>query len=588
MSIINFSSSEITDVLNNPYMGWAPSAERGPYIQPHRLVYVGLKWSDLEPVKGNFAWTAIENKFKLSYWFGRKIKIVLRFIMDYPGEANHMDIPAWLYQEINGDGSRYSGGFSPNYKNPSLISNHRRVINALAQRYNNNPGLAFIQIGSIGHWGEFHTLYLKASDTGYMPDISISNQYVTHYLSAFTNKRLLMRRPFQIAKDNNLGLYNDMFADKTETERHIRYFNNGYANTGNWGFAAGDYPAMPDFWKYGPSAGEFGGVITQFLSDATIAQTIRLATESHTSFLGPRCPADPTKGTAPQKNIDALHNIMGYRFVLQSTSLEELVQPGSTVPVTMVWNNKGVAPFYYDWPLELSLINNNGSIVLKTALDEDIRSWLPGIRTINVSMVIPENLPEGTYNLCIAIIDPETNSPGIDLAITGKRSDGRYSIGNITVKPNYKILIDGDTSDWDEVSPISVPDFVKSLRVTNDNYKLYFLVEGTGLNTKSSFYIKTDNSLLGYNVPGWPSSGCDYLVENNILFRYTGAGNNPSWSQVGTIELYKSNNIIEAAVPLSSMQIMPGQSIKLGYVLNDTTYFRLPSSGQPLANYLLL
>jgi hypothetical protein len=203
-------------------------------------------------------------------------------------------------------------------------------------------------------------------------------------------------------------------------------------------------------------------------------------------------------------------------------------------------------------------------------------------------MVIPENLPEGTYNLCIAIIDPETNSPGIDLAITGKRSDGRYSIGNITVKPNYKILIDGDTSDWDEVSPISVPDFVKSLRVTNDNYKLYFLVEGTGLNTKSSFYIKTDNSLLGYNVPGWPSSGCDYLVENNILFRYTGAGNNPSWSQVGTIELYKSNNIIEAAVPLSSMQIMPGQSIKLGYVLNDTTYFRLPSSGQPLANYLLL
>ena len=317
MAIVDFNSTEITDVLNNPYMGWAPSAERGPYNQLHRLVYAGLKWSELEPEKGNFAWSAIENKFKVCYWVGKKIKIVFRFIMDYPGKANHMDIPQWLYKEINGDGTWYDGGFSPNYKNKVLIQNHQRVINALAQRYGNNPGLAFIQMGSIGHWGEFHTLYLKAPDSGYMPGTGISDQYVSHYLSAFKKEKILMRRPFQTAKDNKLGLYNDMFGDKTETERFIRYFNNGYANNGDWDLRR-QLSAMPDFWKYAPSGGEFRKCNAISLGYCHFS-TIRLAAESHISFLGPRRPADPAK-VRTSKNIDALHKTMGYRFVCKNNS----------------------------------------------------------------------------------------------------------------------------------------------------------------------------------------------------------------------------------------------------------------------------
>lgn len=35
-----FFPMEISDPLSNPYMGWAPSAEGGPYGQPHQLVYI--------------------------------------------------------------------------------------------------------------------------------------------------------------------------------------------------------------------------------------------------------------------------------------------------------------------------------------------------------------------------------------------------------------------------------------------------------------------------------------------------------------------------------------------------------------------
>ena len=31
----------------------------------------------------------------------------------------------------------------------------------------------------------------------------------------------------------------------------------------------------------------------------------------------------------------------------------------------MEWENSGVAPFYFDWPLEVSFANRNGKIVYK-------------------------------------------------------------------------------------------------------------------------------------------------------------------------------------------------------------------------------
>lgn len=677
MSIVSVIRTEIPDVLNNPNMGWVPWADYGPYPQPHRLVYGGITWRELEPQKGSFAWNTIENRLKFSYWSERKVKFVIRLILDLPGNSSSLDIPDWLYQEINREGTWYSSGFSPNYKNSALISNHLRMIRAFGQRYNNDSRIAFIQLGSLGHWGEFHTMYLNPTDQGYLPSINISDQYVGHYLSSLTNKKLLMRRPFQIAKDNNTGLYNDVFGNAVETQRFIRYFNSGYSNTGNWGFAAGTYPAMPDFWKYSPSGGEFDNL--SYLNNSSIQQTIQLAVDSHTSFLGPNCPAGQALGSPLQTNINALHNRMGYRFVLQLTTYESQVEAGDSASILMTWNNKGISPFYFKWPLELSLADSNGNIAFSSNTDEDIRTWLPGVKTVTQQLNIPDNLAGGTYTLCVAIIDPETNTPGIDLAITGRRSDGRYSLGQIfiagsdpiissikasaitdtgaaiswsTDKPSdsqveygltsylgsitpiypalitahgvtlsglkpsstyyYRVkskgehgntavsdlntfstfaepefIIDGDTSDWDDIDIIAKPSIIRGMKVSNDGFQLYICIEGTGLLTKSSIYINTGKNNTGYNVPGWSFSRCDYLLENDFLLKYSGSGSDWSWSSAGIIEFAKNNSVVEAALPLNTLQLSPGSVIYIGYVMNDSQYLRLPNLEQPLISYIV-
>ncbi len=429
---IQFSPQEITDVLNNPYMGWVPPADGGPYQQPHTLVYAGITWAELEPVKGSFNWSGIEEKYRFNYWGSEGVKINLRFILDLPGKEGHKDIPGWLYDEMEGDGTWYDSdsgaGFSPSYNNPVLISNHSRMIKAAAERYGKDSRVAFIQLGSLGHWGEWHTCLCDPA-SGSFPLIPVSNQYASQYLNTFAGKIFSMRRPFQIAKDNNMGLFNDMFGSTPQTNSWIDWINNGYVD--DYGQP---HPAMPDFWEYAPSGGEFAyGNAQQYLQDDTIGETLRQANESHTSWLGPSCPANLPTGCSEQSNIDALHKTMGYRFVLQSASHANIIRAGSALTVEMKWINKGTSPFYFDWPMELSLSNRNGRIVAKTTTSEDIRTWLPGTRIVTQKLDVPSNLWPGTYTLCVAIVDPSTGKPGINFAITNRRTDGRYGLAKVTV-----------------------------------------------------------------------------------------------------------------------------------------------------------
>lgn len=429
-----FYPAEIKDFLNNPYIGWAPSAEGGPYAHPHRLVYINVTWRELEPEKGKYDFDALESKYKFDYWRSRDISIIFRMNMDFPGKEKHKDIPDWLFEEIKGDGTwyelDYGKGFSPNYSNPILILYHQKLVEALARRYNDDQLIPIIALGSIGHWGEWHTKQDHPAPIPF-PSVNISNRYVEHYLKYFVNKQLVMRRPFAIALENRLGLYNDSFGNSIQTfDYFVDYIEKGYQD-----FLSGvAQPSMPDFWMFSSSGGEIAvppGM--NCFDENNIKATLEQIKACHTSWLGPSCPAYYPKDTEKQKNYDLALRTMGYRFMLYSVKHPRKIEAGSTLSMKMLWKNKGVAPFYYKWPLELSLSDSDSNIVSRISTPEDIRSWLPGETAVSTSLPIPANLKEGTYTLCVAIINPATGNPGIELAISGKRPDGRYSLDLVEV-----------------------------------------------------------------------------------------------------------------------------------------------------------
>jgi len=262
--------------------------------------------------------------------------------------------------------------------------------------------------------------------------MSVSDRFVSHYVKYFSNDKLTMRRPMHIAKEKGLGLFNDMFGEVPSTEAEgwgwLWWINNGYSDELDQ-----PQPAMPDFWKTSVSGGEFAnGNAALYLTDDTIAETIRLARVSHSSWMGPCCPAGLEYNGEYQKYIDELLKNMGYRYVIEKVACDKEVAAGTDLSVSMNWANEGVAPFYFNWPVVVGLADKD-DVVTYSNVDMDIREWLPGRYSVDAHVAVPADFPAGEYTLVAAILDPATNKPGIKFAIEGLREDGWYGLGKVKV-----------------------------------------------------------------------------------------------------------------------------------------------------------
>ena len=134
-----------------------------------------------------------------------------------------------------------------------------------------------------------------------------------------------------------------------------------------------------------------------------------------------------------ETNVLAMQKLMGYNFALDKITKLGTISQNTATAINMVWNNEGVAPFYYEWPIEFSLIDSNGKVAWTKLVDGDITNWMPGRTSVTVSLNVPTSVNVGNYTLAIAIADKDTGKPAMNLAIEGGREDGRYPLYTLSV-----------------------------------------------------------------------------------------------------------------------------------------------------------
>jgi hypothetical protein len=434
--------SPINDPVLNPLMGWAPWATIKSSEQPHTLVYADLTWREFEPQEGVFDFSAFETRNQLQRWREEGKRVVFRFVLDKPGREAHIDIPDWLFERIQADGDiydiEYGKGFSPNYANPVLISCHQKAIQALGDRYGGEDFFAYIELGSLGHWGEWQ---IKSNTNIHpLPSAAIRDQFVAHYLQAFPQTHLLMRRPFVIAASHGMGLYNDMTGDYEATSTWLGWISSGgeYSQTGEL------YALSPmrDGWQVAP----IGGEQTPNMDDEEIYlskldQTMSLLRASHTTFIGPGGPYDISKGGSLQAGMDLVQATIGYRLYVKQFQLPRQVYWGNQLHMKMIFSNDGIAPMYYAWPVQLYLLAQNGDILAQYPLDLDVRRIIPG-EEIKISHALPINqLKNGIYYIGIAVLDPLTGQPAVRFAMQSARHDRIQELGTFEIKRDRKSVV---------------------------------------------------------------------------------------------------------------------------------------------------
>ena len=423
---VAFTYPESEKELVNPYMGsaaWASDASERE--QPFTLVYANLLWSDFEPDEGVYDFQTFEKANHFEKWRGEGKHLILRFVMDQPGSKSHRDIPDWLYVKTGKDGqaykTSYGRGYSPNYENPVLIDAHEKAIAALGERYGQDPFVAYVELGSLGHWGEWH-VFDKLHP---LPLSAVRDLYTAPYLHAFPSAKLMMRRPFFIAAQNSLGLYNDASGDVKATETWLSWIENGgaYNQTGE----VSALSPMADAWRFAPIGGELttSASKTELLGGGRLEQTLRLFSLSHTTWIGPGSFVDVKRGGEYQEALDTVNKTIGYR--LRVASCEVSQAEDGKVEINLTWINSGIAPFYFGWIPSVKMIGEDGSETV-WPLDMRLEDVLP-YTAVSVKLSLDKAvLPKGMCTVYAGIVDPGTKDAGIELAMDTVRQGDWYEL----------------------------------------------------------------------------------------------------------------------------------------------------------------
>ena len=152
-----------------------------------------------------------------------------------------------------------------------------------------------------------------------------------------------------------------------------------------------------------------------------------------------------------RRNAERLQRNFGYRFVLEQVEYSGRVMPGWPLRVSFSVRNTGSTPLYYNWPVEVSLLDTTTRepVWRATCPNLDVRQWMPGDRwywpeqryeiapelnTVTEHFAIPAGLPKGRYLLALALLDPAGNLPAARFAIANYLRGGRHPLGYVSVE----------------------------------------------------------------------------------------------------------------------------------------------------------
>ncbi|MHA6480728.1 fibronectin type III domain-containing protein [Paenibacillus sp. strain BS8-2] len=239
------------------------------------------------------------------------------------------------------------------------------------------------------------------------------------------------------------------------------------------------------------------------------------------------------------------------------------VQPIESGKATVRWESNQPATSQVQYGLTTAYGSTVNSSTLKTSHSVELNGLSPGT----------------SYQFRIR----SSNAGGL------MTTSGNSSFTTLPLQNGPDITVDGHTSDWSTITALATgATTVQTIKAAYDETNLYLLAEGTGLNTMAQFYIDSDNNAsTGYNATGWPSAGANYLLENNFLYRHNGSG--WSWTSLGALSSYtKNGTAIEAAIPLATLGLAEGDTIRLGFLKNNSTTDRLPAPNVTLPSYTLI
>jgi hypothetical protein len=420
------------DIILNPGEGWvlygSPSNQNTSTLAYASVGYARYDWSSIEPTEGNYNWSVIDND--LNAWAALGKQFAFGVMNADSSDANTPYItPQWVFADgaasvksntFDDVTGRKGVQYEPVWNDPIFLQKLRDFLTALAQRYDTNPNIAYIDVRSYGNYGEQHVYGISPSAPLSASDVQM---YIQMYLDRFKHVQIIV--PWGMSQYN--GVYDWAVNNGVGIRRDgLIVDSNGSEVTRAYGKA----PSVFEFY------GSYQWLSTQgYWSDAKLRSEVNIGKPSYIGMGQWGNDAQVMLANRPSLVHD-LANLMGYHFVLTNATIPTAFSNNQVMSIGMSWSNRGVAYLYYrPAKVAVALLDNANNVVQKQWLNSvDPRLWTPGKTTTQNATFTMNGIPAGTYKLAIGLFQNSSDSnPIYKIGNQGRTANGWYVLSNTVI-----------------------------------------------------------------------------------------------------------------------------------------------------------
>jgi hypothetical protein len=442
-------------VLLNPGMGWTMHfysnipQNYGSRLEPSdalawfpgcSTVYLRIPWAYVEPEEGVYNWAILDTPAQR--WIARGGQVAFRITCSE--SWLRYATPEWVKQAgakgvfwDYGKGPSEQGAFwDPDFADPVFLAKLERFLKAMGERYDGNPSVAFVDVGTYGLWGEGHT-----GASSRVPQAKMDEDVKRHidlHVKYFPRTLLCISDDVS-GPSNRSGDYPllDYARAKGVTLRDDSILVQPSPNAWYHADQAARYwPTLPVILEHE----HYGSSVHRKAWDPSLL--LKSVEDYHAAFLSVHWwPQELLEKN--REVIDRINLRLGYRLQLREITLPKEAKIGEPLAVSWAWANAGVAPCYAGGYPALTLKDDKGGLVAVLS-DEgfDVRLLpvgAPGAaepvkRTslFRAGFVAPVTRP-GEYDAFVSV-GRRDGTPVIALPLEGDDGARRYKVGRLALK----------------------------------------------------------------------------------------------------------------------------------------------------------
>ena len=402
--------------------------------------YFRPDWSQVKPEENGNHFDEYFNPI-FDFWVKKMGKrVAFRIMSESMHSGTKYVTPEWVFAKgvpsVKHTGIYTSEQIDPVFWDDRYLEIQKEFILELGKYLDGKKGLEYIDIGSIGEWGEMHLgLHIpgrwtteQLEETGYTEEkyIKAYRYIIDAFAEAFPHTQVFLNvGNYDTINDyaaiKGIHFRQDGLTPSGPSDNVGKRFYRPYSKRG----IKGNYEFHSSYNEMKKKGWDLKATIDKGLEDP-----ISYLNTNIFGIQGLENASEDVKALltyAGQK--------IGFRFIITKLKVQKEFHLDGEIPGRMMvehtWKNIGVAPCYESYALIFSLVNDKGETIAEQLFfpKKPTTQWFTDEEITERTLIrIPATTSPGKYTLKVSMLAPEKPEHKILLGIVGKDSQNRYDL----------------------------------------------------------------------------------------------------------------------------------------------------------------